>query len=49
MKKISDNDSVLPKIQTKTQVGYPKVREKLKEATSMRREVLKKFEETLRV
>ena len=44
MKKISDNESILPKIQNKTQISYPKLREKIKEASSMRREVMKKFE-----
>lgn len=50
MKKMSDYETVLPKIHLNTQgSNLPKVREKLKEASSIRRELLKKFEDSLRV
>ncbi len=43
MNKISDQDNLLPKINLKNQINLPKVREKLKDGGSMRREAMKKF------
>jgi hypothetical protein len=43
MNKISGQDNLLPKINLKNQINLPKVREKLKDGGSMRREAMKTF------